>query len=70
MAEQLLSTAGKLYIGTATGSLQIYNVSTGRDEAELLEDKKLFSPRGKPIEQLNAIKEVNTLVSRSGTSQE
>ena len=68
--EQVLFTAGKLYIGTATGSLQIYNVSTGRDEAELLEHKKLFSPRGKPIEQLSAIKEVNTLVSRSGKSDQ
>ncbi|KDN52129.1 hypothetical protein K437DRAFT_232725 [Tilletiaria anomala UBC 951] len=64
----LLVHGGKLFVGTSTGSLLVYSLREDGSDAEVVEHKKTFSPKGKPIDQLAVIKEVNILISRSDAS--
>ncbi|KAJ3573523.1 hypothetical protein NP233_g2376 [Leucocoprinus birnbaumii] len=66
-AESLYHYGDRLYVGTSTGNLHIYEVTTTRDEsgteeqtATLLETKKSLVRRA--IDQLGYIKEINSLV--------
>ncbi|KAF9815620.1 hypothetical protein IEO21_04480 [Rhodonia placenta] len=66
-AESIHSSGDRLYIGTATGSLSVYElnvsglvVDAGEPQATLVDTRKALSRRA--IEQLGFIKDVNSLV--------
>ncbi|CAH1762157.1 3604_t:CDS:10 [Entrophospora sp. SA101] len=66
--ESLYAYDQKLFIGTSTGSLFVYEVKESLDEEKplsvnLIETRKNFSKRS--IEQLNVIKEIDVLVALS-----
>lgn len=64
--EALLVQGDKLYIGTATGSLFIYEYNEFSENASTLVDTKKGLSR-RPIDQLGYIKDINSLVSLSET---
>ncbi|KAH7884496.1 hypothetical protein F5I97DRAFT_2037539 [Phlebopus sp. FC_14] len=59
-AESLFVHGNRLYVGTATGNLYIYDLHGLQDEATLTENKKGLCRRS--IDQLEYIKDINSLL--------
>ncbi|KAF8969138.1 vacuolar sorting protein 39 domain 1-domain-containing protein [Flammula alnicola] len=58
--DSLTVQADRLYLGSSTGSLNVYSLNDGADSIDLVEVKKNLTRRS--IEQLGFIKDVNSLV--------
>ncbi|KAF9647158.1 hypothetical protein BDM02DRAFT_3170498 [Thelephora ganbajun] len=66
--EALAIQGDKLYIGTSTGTVQMYTLGDERDEAGNATLTKTITVSKKPIEQLGYLKDVNSLVVLSDMS--